>query len=374
MRMFADDYMAEVYRQHRVAVEKITTAVLEARTPTPTDVETVDELPSDVFMQSIVDQLGLDGEDKMLRLNTVEGQGSRRAVKLVKLDVAPLASGSTQKLINVDEVWSVPALKIPVAHTRLKPKQSWSHLDDIDVSSPDVFDVQVLLGANVTEAIVQHKARVGKPNQPIAVCTNFGWALTGRTCIFLSPAGSSPSVSLCKKSNEENDEMTALVREWWSTESFGVKYSKMEVQSLEDTRTQKMLEDNTHLVDGHYETKLLWQKSDVKLPDNKPCALNRLRSVETMLKNDAKKADAYSKTFQTYLEKGYARKLTAEEADVPSPKQWFLPHHSVCNPKKKLRVVFDAASRYQGVSLNNQLMSGPDFLQRIPGILLRFRH
>ncbi|XP_074657307.1 uncharacterized protein LOC141910513 [Tubulanus polymorphus] len=324
--------------------------------------------------QEIVDQLGLDGEDKMLRLNTVEGQGCQRAVKLVKLDVAPLASGSTQKLINVDEVWSVPALKIPVAHTRLKPKQSWSHLDDIEVSSPDISDVQVLLGANVTEAIVQHESRVGKPNQPIAVRTDFGWALTGRTCNFLSPAGSSPSVYLFKKSNEENDELTALVREWWSTESFGVKYSKMEVQSLEDTRAQKMLEDNTHLVDGHYVTKLLWQRSDVKLPDNKPCALNRLRSVEKMLKNDAKKTDAYSKTFQTYLEKGYARKLTAKEADVPSPKRWFLPHHAVCNPKKKkLRVVFDAASSYQGVSLNNQLMSGPDFLQRLPGILLRFR-
>jgi len=43
------------------------------------------------------------------------------------------------------------------------------------------------------------------------------------------------------------------------------------------------------------------------------------------------------------------------------------------SPKRdKIRIVFDAASLHNGVSLNNQLLQGPDLTNRFLGILLRF--
>ena len=62
------------------------------------------------------------------------------------------------------------------------------------------------------------------------------------------------------------------------------------------------------------------------------------------------------------IQKGYARKVTEEEAVRRSQRTWYLPHRSVFHPQKqgKICVVFDAASLHDGVSLNNQLLQGPD--------------
>lgn len=43
------------------------------------------------------------------------------------------------------------------------------------------------------------------------------------------------------------------------------------------------------------------------------------------------------------------------------------------NKPNKVRIVFDAAASYSGISLNSQLLTGPDMLQNSVGILLRFR-
>ena len=52
-----------------------------------------------------------------------------------------------------------------------------------------------------------------------------------------------------------------------------------------------------------------------------------------------------------------------------------MPHHPIFNEHKpnKIRIVFDAAVEHDGMSLNKALLTGPDLLNNLTGILLRFR-
>ena len=110
------------------------------------------------------------------------------------------------------------------------------------------------------------------------------------------------------------------------------------------------------------------------MPDNRRMAERRLLSLEKSLSRDPRKAEAYEEALMGYVAKGHARKVSPAEMSQPTQKRWFLPHHAVTNPNKaKIRVVFDAAARFGGTSLNESLLTGPDLLQNLVGVLIRFR-
>ena len=75
------------------------------------------------------------------------------------------------------------------------------------------------------------------------------------------------------------------------------------------------------------------------------------------------------------MSKGYTRKLTQNEIRNTSDITSFIPHHCVLNSKKsdKVRAVFDAGAKFKGISLNDNLLKGPDLLNSLITILIRFR-
>lgn len=73
-----------------------------------------------------------------------------------------------------------------------------------------------------------------------------------------------------------------------------------------------------------------------------------------------------------FFEKGYA--VEADDS-VNCERVWSLSRFGVTNVNKpgKVRLVFDAAAKTSGFSLNDQLDSGPDLLQPLPQVLIKFR-
>ena len=105
-------------------------------------------------------------------------------------------------------------------------------------------------------------------------------------------------------------------------------------------------------------------------------ALTRFNFLKKRLQRDTKLHQKYKEAMTGYLKSGYARKLSKKEVDEVSRRTWYLPHHPIFNENKpnKMRIVFDAAGEYDGMSLNKALLTGPDLQNNLVGVLLRFRN
>lgn len=146
--------------------------------------------------------------------------------------------------------------------------------------------------------------------------------------------------------------------------------SRVDLQSKENEKALEMLNRLTKKTKGRYETGLLWRNEKVVLPDSFPMAIKRLYSLE---KQGSEVVRILGAKVADYVEKGYARKLSTTDLEYDGA-VWYLPLFGVIHPKKpgKLRMVFDAAAKVKSVSLNSNLMKGPDMYTSID-ILRRFR-
>lgn len=122
---------------------------------------------------------------------------------------------------------------------------------------------------------------------------------------------------------------------------------------------------------GHYEMPLPFKERPA-LPDNTELAMVRLNHLKRRLSRDQTFQKHYVNFMKEIIDRGDAEETT--EDDVKG-ETWYLPHHGVYHSKKsgKLRVVFDCSAKYQETCLNDHLLQGPDLINNLNGILLRFR-
>ena len=99
-------------------------------------------------------------------------------------------------------------------------------------------------------------------------------------------------------------------------------------------------------------------------------------SLKKKIEKSPSLKEKYVETINVYIKDGHASILSKAEAEKESAKIInYIPHQAVTKVNKpgKIRVVFDAGARYKKTSLNENLQKGPDLLNNLVGILLRFR-
>ena len=71
----------------------------------------------------------------------------------------------------------------------------------------------------------------------------------------------------------------------------------------------------------------------------------------------------------------FARKLTKQELETYKGPVHYIAHHEIVRPEKTtpIRIVFNSSASFQGHRLNDYWMKGPDLLNSLFGVTLRFR-
>ena len=144
--------------------------------------------------------------------------------------------------------------------------------------------------------------------------------------------------------------------------------------SVEDRRVLELWDKNVSFSDGHYTLPIPFKNPTLKLPDNQQMAEKRLSSLKRKLLKNHDLHRKYMDGMNDLLKKGYAVPVPKKDVYRNDGKVWYLPHHPVINPnKEKIRIVFDCAAEYNGISLNSKVRQGPDLTNKLVGVLMRFR-
>ena len=147
--------------------------------------------------------------------------------------------------------------------------------------------------------------------------------------------------------------------------------------SIDDCKFIEIMDKGIHKNEnGNWEMPLPFRSHNVSMPNNRDYAAKRLNGLLRTFKRKPKMEKDYLEFMGKMLDKGHAVPVPDEEISSKqgSRQLWDLPHFGVYHPKKpdQIRVVFDSSAECQGKYLNQEL-TGPDLMNSLIGVLIRFR-
>lgn len=342
-----------------VSTEKLVYALLDSQS----DTTFIDQEVSNV--------LQVDKSPVRLKLTTMSGKDT--IVKSERISGLRVRGYSSATYIELPPVYTKDCIPVNQAHIpTCETAKLWNHLSAIIYEMPSLKDCEagLLIGYNCARALAPRQVILGSNDEPYAVKTDLGWSIVGPSL----PCPDSSSVTgICHRLSVK--EIPPL------TPADAIRVLESDFKDVNDDDKTLSQDDITFLnklsdgirknCTGHYEMPLPF-KERPKLPDNRQLALVRLNHLKRKLLKDQRYREHYVKFMEDVIERGEAEEV--KDVGIEGNK-WYVPHHGVYHPKKpdKLRVVFDCSARYDGISLNDYLLQGPDLMNNLTGILLRFR-
>ncbi|XP_048846374.1 uncharacterized protein LOC125717469 [Brienomyrus brachyistius] len=332
----------------------------------------LDTQSSNTFIdQEVCHNIQADTEPIVLKLSTMTNRGSRVNCQR--------ATG-----LRVRGYYSQEYIELPPAYTReyipleqnsiptCETAKRWNHLLCISSEIPDLLNcpVGLLIGYDCSRALKPRQVISGEEFEPYAVKTDLGWSIVGSKT---SHNSSRDVTGLCHRisvkelpSIAPTSIIKALEMDFLDTTSREKTVSQEDMQFL-----HLLSEKIQHNKEGHLEMPLPFRVRP-QLPNNRQLAMVRLKHLKRKMMKSSKYKEDYLKFMNSMFHDGDAE----EVGDAPEEAiTWYIPHHGVYHPRKpeKIRVVFDCSAKFEGTSLNEHLLTGPDLNNALTGVLCRFR-
>lgn len=131
-----------------------------------------------------------------------------------------------------------------------------------------------------------------------------------------------------------------------------------------------------HCGTPHWDAAYPWKGDPVTLPDNRRAVEATFLNTEKRLGKEPEWKAAYREQIHEMVSRGAAAKLTKDEINSWKGPTWYISHLVAPNPHSAttpVRIVWNSSQEFSGISLNDLLHKGPDVLNPIRGVLLRFR-
>ncbi|XP_057684651.1 uncharacterized protein LOC130910980 [Corythoichthys intestinalis] len=285
-----------------------------------------------------------------------------------------------------------------------------SHLQQIADMIPPLeptADILLLLGRDVLRV---HKVRQqinGPGDSPFAQRLDLGWVVVGDVCLdgvhkpsqvnayktFILENGRTSYFQPCSSQIRVKETFTEVPEHLHSSPqivpsvhspTYNVDNVGHQIfaRTADDHKLAPSFEDAQFLQimdsefyqdsDNSWVGPLPFKSPRQRLPNNRQLANDRLMSLRRTLDKRPEMKAHFIEFMENMLSRGHAEVAPPLERNQEC---WYLPLFGVYHPKKpgKIRIVFDSSAPYEGVSLNDVLLTGPDLNNSLVGVLMRFR-
>ena len=281
--------------------------------------------------------------------------------------ISPLTLKTSCEDVHI-KVIVVPTICTPRQNTRIDVFRELCSLPLVETLK-NGRSIDLLIASDFYYSVVRDKT-VRLKNGLVAVDTKFGYIVCGScNTNILTHTNFCDVVKTPAPFAEEH--VPFSLKEWSETSdvSEGIKHSALD--AFLSALTQ-------HPDTGQYTTPLPWLENmdKTEIPSNRAIAYHRAKGMIAKMSTYPSLFLKLKDIFDEYLKRGFISKTDSSNYDEDSCS--YLPWHVVHKSSSlhtKVRVVFDASckDRRLGLSLNDFLWKGPNLVNSLVEILLRFR-
>ena len=314
-------------------------------------------------------KLVLTGSQIHLTMNLAGGEKRSEDSEILEIAVVSCTEEDIEKTVQVYTV------KKPCNSAKTVSKnsiESYPHLKSISEKLHlSGGAVDLLIGTDLAVAFVDVHTISGRCGEPIAKRNCFGWYIIGQLDPKIPDGAKIQSVDVSHASVMEN------VNQLLQQDQIGIKPTRFctcSESELRESKFVKSVSQSTTLVNGRIQVKMPWNGKGPPKQSNYDIAVKRMQSAERSFEKKGC-IDVVDEEVKKLVDQAFVIKVPPEPVNHTQA-EWYLPLQAVFTPEKttKVRLVFDSSCKgHDGLSLNDRLEKGPNYINQLPNVLTAWR-